>query len=360
MDSINHNQIKKFNDRFLTKKQDKTLNNIDSIALLHEKILSLEKQNQKLLFERKLLKEKNYQLQQKYDKLVNNNTKKNFLSEIKKGTKLWFFIKILEKCLKSPLTVIQNINLKNIKTLKNLIFTENLVNTEVKIENYLRFKKDGEKADFVFMDKVSDTYFEWIRYYDRLNNSDRKKIDQHIKTFKYKPLISIIMPHYNCPEKWLRIALDSVISQLSHHSLPKHSTGYFGRALLTQNFSAVTGACMLMRSEVFNEVKGFDKKLRVEFNDLDICLRITEKGYRILWTPYSELYHMESASRVRDSELIKYKDSSIDKNYFISKWGHILENDPFYNPNLALEKSYFSLAFPPRVKKPWLNAQFFK
>lgn len=140
-----------------------------------------------------------------------------------------------------------------------------------------------------------------------------------------------------------------------HLRFSKNSAGYSGRAMLLQNFSAVTGACMLMRRKIFDEVSGFDEKLAVGYNDVDICLRIRDKGYRILWTPYAELYHIESATRDIDiisKDLSRHKQ---EQDYMKSKWGQALQNDPFYNPNLSLRKSDFSPEFPPRVKKPWLT-----
>ncbi|KPA10799.1 Glycosyl transferase, group 2 family protein [Candidatus Magnetomorum sp. HK-1] len=651
----------------------------------------------------------------------------DFVPEFVHGTKFWFFCKILEKCIKSPLTVFYCINLKNIKLLRRSIYTKNLSTTEAKIENYLRLKKHGAKAQLIEIKKSCSEYSKWIKKYDTLTDDDRKAIAEHIKKFKYKPLISIIMPHYNCPEKWLRIALDSVLAQLyphwelciaddfstmphcritlekymakdkrikvvfreknghiakssnsalqlaegefvafmdnddkipehalymvalelnnnskadliysdfdkidtdenryepyfkpdwnpdlfysqnlvghlgvyrrslvqkvggfreeyvgcqdydlifrllehtkascihhipyilyhwraipgstalnentksyihqaarraiqdhlnrmkikgdakkagcaefhrvvyrlpkklplvsiiipsccqakhlswcidgvvkktdypnieyiivannfkseqdrhrvdklnkhknirviyyeksfnysvinnfavtqakgkiigflnddliaissnwlkemvshvlrpeigvvgaklyfknntiqhggvilglegvaghAHRHFPKNSPGYFGRTSLVQNFSAVTGACILIRRDVFNEIKGFDKNLSVEYNDIDLCLRIRDKGYRILWTPYAELYHMESASRGVDIKPDDLPRNKLEINYMISKWEQALNNDPFYNPNLTLKKYDFSPAFPPRIKKPWL------
>ena len=79
---------------------------------------------------------------------------------------------------------------------------------------------------------------------------------------------------------------------------PKDDPGYAGRLALTQNFSAVTGACLLLRRAVFDEVGGLVAvNLKIAYNDVDLCLKIRAAGYRIVWTPYAELYHHESASR---------------------------------------------------------------
>lgn len=132
------------------------------------------------------------------------------------------------------------------------------------------------------------------------------------------------------------------------------SCGYFDRARLIQNYSAVTAACMVMRREVFTEVGGFDPNLGVAYNDVDLCLRIWEKGYRILWTPYAELYHLESASRGPDDAPHTLPRFLREVEYMRTKWGGTLSNDVFYSPNLSQSGRPFELSFPPRVSKPWL------
>ncbi len=83
----------------------------------------------------------------------------------------------------------------------------------------------------------------------------------------------------------------------AHVGLRRDEPGYFARAHLAQDVSAVTTACALVKREVYLQVGGFDENLAVTFNDVDFCLRLREAGYRILWTPYAELIHHESASR---------------------------------------------------------------
>jgi GT2 family glycosyltransferase len=142
------------------------------------------------------------------------------------------------------------------------------------------------------------------------------------------------------------------------HRYEKRPHGYTGeasRAVLCQNLSAVTAACLLLRRHVFEEVGGFDEKnLTVAFNDVDLCLRIEEKGYRNLWTPYAELYHHESASRGLDDTPDNFERSEKECDYMRRRWGQLLAHDPAHNQNLALERGMFSLASPPRVTKPWL------
>ena len=126
--------------------------------------------------------------------------------------------------------------------------------------------------------------------------------------------------------------------------LAADAKGYNGRAVITQNYSAVTAACMVMRREVFEQAGGFDvQNLGVAFNDVDLCLRIRELGYRNLWTPYAELYHHESASRGAENTAEKQQRFAGEIAYMKSRWGRGLLRDPAYNPNLTLDREDFSL-----------------
>jgi GT2 family glycosyltransferase len=138
---------------------------------------------------------------------------------------------------------------------------------------------------------------------------------------------------------------------------PRGYSGQASRAFLAQNLSAVTAACMVLRREVFDEVGGLDEThLPIAYNDVDLCLRIREKGYRVLWTPYAELYHHESASRGSDSAPTERARSRRELDYMQQPWGDLLQNHPAYNPNLALDRESFALNFPPRAHKPWFCA----
>ncbi len=131
--------------------------------------------------------------------------------------------------------------------------------------------------------------------------------------------------------------------------LAREAPGYHWKPFLIQNYSVVTGACLVLRRQVFEEIGGLEEKhLQVAFNDVDLCLRIRERGYRIVWTPYAELYHLESASRGLDNTLKKFLRLRHELNYMKSRWADILRNDPYYNPNLTIEYEDFSLAYPPR------------
>jgi GT2 family glycosyltransferase len=118
--------------------------------------------------------------------------------------------------------------------------------------------------------------------------------------------------------------------------------------ILSQNYSAVTAACMVLRKAVFDEVDGFDENLPNNFNDVDFCLRLRERGWQIVWTPYANLIHQESASRGRDSGSAERAELLRDMAYMQEEWGEQLQNDPFYSPNLS-DSNAFALAWPPRV-----------
>jgi glycosyltransferase involved in cell wall biosynthesis len=132
-------------------------------------------------------------------------------------------------------------------------------------------------------------------------------------------------------------------------NIPRGHPGYFNRAMLQQNCSAVTGACMAVRKAVFEELGGFDEvNLGVTFNDIDFCLRLTQRGYRVVWTPYANLIHYESASRGHQRMPEEQAEFRHAVDYMQTTWGAELMHDPFYNPNLSLNPPGFEIAFPPR------------
>lgn len=126
------------------------------------------------------------------------------------------------------------------------------------------------------------------------------------------------------------------IADHSHKYVDRCTHGYFGRLEVTQNVSAVTGACLLVRKEVYEQVGGLDEvNLKVAFNDVDFCLKVREAGYRNLWTPDAELYHHESISRGPEDTPEKQARFSREVQFMKMKWGNVLENDPYYHPNLS-------------------------
>jgi glycosyltransferase involved in cell wall biosynthesis len=133
---------------------------------------------------------------------------------------------------------------------------------------------------------------------------------------------------------------------------PRDDPGYFGQLTLVRSVTAVTGACLLLRRQAYLEAGGLDDvSLPVAFNDIDLCLRLIERGYRNLWTPHAELYHYESASRGLDLVGEKAARFRREVNVMRQRWGDVLDNDPYWNPNLALCSTEIALAFPPRRGK---------
>ena len=131
----------------------------------------------------------------------------------------------------------------------------------------------------------------------------------------------------------------------SHKRSPRNDTGYHGRLHLVQNLSAVTAACMLVRRSIFNEAGGFNETdLAVAFNDVDFCLKVRALGYRNVWTPYAELYHHESASRGKEDTPEKIKRFAAEIQFMKDSWPEALSRDPYYSPNLTLEREDFSIA----------------
>lgn len=125
---------------------------------------------------------------------------------------------------------------------------------------------------------------------------------------------------------------------------PHESPGYFGRIVMAQDYSAVTAACMMMRKSVYKEVGGFDPKWEVAFNDVDLCLKIRKAGYLIVYNPYAELMHYESKSRGYEDNEEKIERFNTECENFIEKWDEFLsKGDPYYSPNLTLDKNDFSL-----------------
>lgn len=129
----------------------------------------------------------------------------------------------------------------------------------------------------------------------------------------------------------------------SHKYARRDGSGYMFRTSVVQNLSAVTAACMMVRCEVYDQLGGLDTAFEVAFNDVDFCLRAGKAGWRIVWTPYAKLYHYESKSRGLD-EQDPEKKARFAKEQALLKERHeeILKADPYYNPNLTLDREDFS------------------
>lgn len=129
----------------------------------------------------------------------------------------------------------------------------------------------------------------------------------------------------------------------AHKYFDRNAYGYVSRACISQNLTACTAACLLIRKDVLDEISGLDESFAVAFNDIDLCMRIRQKGYLIVFTPYAEMYHYESKSRGLEDSPEKIKRFNNEINKFQNKWAKELkQGDPYYNPNLTLDKEDFS------------------
>ena len=131
----------------------------------------------------------------------------------------------------------------------------------------------------------------------------------------------------------------------THYKINYDNLGYMGRLCYAQNVSAVTGACLMVRKSLYDALGGLDEAFAVALNDVDFCLRVREKGYLNIFTPFAELYHFESASRGSDivdaKKAERYEDES---ELFRERWKKLLaKGDPYYNPNFSLDRSDYSL-----------------
>ena len=136
----------------------------------------------------------------------------------------------------------------------------------------------------------------------------------------------------------------------AHLGIDEHKRGYFSRAVLVQEMSAVTAAVLLVQKQLFFEVGGFNEiNLPIAFNDVDFCLKLINAGYKNIFTPFARLIHHESATRGSDEtpeNAIRYKN---EERWMQNQWGDLLHNDPSYNPNLSLESHNFEISPKPRL-----------
>ncbi|GGF84508.1 hypothetical protein GCM10011338_41070 [Alteromonas lipolytica] len=139
----------------------------------------------------------------------------------------------------------------------------------------------------------------------------------------------------------------------AHKYFPRYHPGYMNRLIATQNYSAVTAACLLIKKSLFDLVGGLNETdLTVAFNDVDFCLRVRESGVRNLYCAEAELYHHESVSRGLDVSKEKMARFNAELDYLQTNWADVIAHDPAYNPNLTLRRENFSI----KDQKEW-NSQ---
>ena len=130
----------------------------------------------------------------------------------------------------------------------------------------------------------------------------------------------------------------------THYKQHRQNLGYMGRLCYAQNVTAVTGACLLVKKSLYTEVGGLDEGFAISLNDVDLCLKLRQKGLLNVFTPFAELYHYESISRGLDDQGERAERYNKESEKFREKWKTALEaGDPYYNPNFSLDRSDYSL-----------------
>ncbi|MBX9616215.1 MAG: glycosyltransferase [Caulobacteraceae bacterium] len=146
------------------------------------------------------------------------------------------------------------------------------------------------------------------------------------------------------------------VASTPHVGLPQEAGGYFGKARLLQQFSAVTAACLFIRTELFRLVGGYEPSLRVAYNDVDLCLKVRAAGHKVIADPQILLTHKESKSRGSDQSGAKAERLDNEAAIMRARWGESLDRDPFWSVNHDLDHIDFRLAHPPRQPMPWRRA----
>ncbi len=163
-----------------------------------------------------------------------------------------------------------------------------------------------------------------------------------------RPGIGIVGARLMYPDGTLQhagviLGIGGVADHMFKHE-SSQNTGYFGRAILPQNLSAVTAACMLVKKSIFVDLGGFDEQtFAVAYNDVDFCLRARQAGYLVVYTPYAELIHHESKSRGYEDTPEKQARFRREYEAMIHRWSELLRRDPYYNSNLSQTRADFTV-----------------
>jgi GT2 family glycosyltransferase len=183
-----------------------------------------------------------------------------------------------------------------------------------------------------------------------LNNDTEVLTDtwlQDMAGFAQRPEIASVGAKLLYPDGTLQHAGVVLVCGLAghgHKGFPADAPGYFGRLLGTSNYSAISAACLMVRRRVFDQLGGFDEELGVAFNDVDFCLRALQHGYRNVCLGYVTLLHHESKTRGYEDTAEKQARLTREIALMRTRWSEILNNDPYYSPNLTRDSEDFSIA----------------
>jgi len=231
-------------------------------------------------------------------------------------------------------------------------------NTEEETSNFYRILSNNPRIKILNYDKsfnfsainnyaVSMTDSEYLIF---LNNDTEVISPSWIESmleFAQRDEVGVVGAKLYYPNNTIQhagiIIQDRGIPRHAFRNSQKKQAGYMSRAEIIQNYSAVTGACMMTKKCIFDEIGGFDEDFAFNFNDVDFCLNVRQKDYLIVWTPYAELYHHESKTRGNETLMIKKERYEKELALFRNKWKNFFESgDPYYNPNLSSRKVDFS------------------
>ncbi|MBQ8031781.1 MAG: glycosyltransferase family 2 protein [Butyrivibrio sp.] len=221
-------------------------------------------------------------------------------------------------------------------------------------ENGLHLNADGSKPAFNYSAVVNYGVSKSTGEYMVLLNNDTQVITvnwmEELLMYAQRSDVGAVGAKLYFPDRKIQHA--GVVLKLGAHRTAGHShygqagmnLGYMGRLCYAQDVSAVTGACLMVSRAKYDEVGGFDEGFRVSLNDVDFCLKLRDKGYLNVFTPFAELFHYESLSRGLDLEGENAKRYEAESEHFRTKWKKVLDKgDPYYNPNFSLDRSDFSL-----------------
>jgi len=152
----------------------------------------------------------------------------------------------------------------------------------------------------------------------------------------------LLYPDHTIQHAGVVLGLRSIADH-THRHFADTDSGYYGQISTINNYSAVTGACLMCRREVFEKMGGFDEQLAVAFNDVDLCLEIMRRGYRNVYLPHVVLYHYESKSRGIEDSAEKQQRFMKEHETMKQRWKEIIDCDPCYNINLTRTRDDYTL-----------------